>query len=424
MKNESPSQQSILEKIVNDSIFASGDYYKEILQYMMDCFEKNYIPTEVDIATKVFGKKDDFNPSEDTLVRVYFYRLRKKLEKYYTSSGQSDPIRLTIPKGHHYLEFTDNTKPVKKRKEKILNLERFFILITFFILIAFIVIQWFYNRKFINTTPSTNKAFKKNFIWSDFVKSEIKTTFAIGELFTFYINNQKYNHEWLIRDDQINSYEDLQEFIRISNLNKTDIYLPGWDIIPKSALSNVIKTCRILPPVKNSIDFKITSEVALDDIRNNNIIFMGHFHNLKHLKNYLPNKRFHPHTRYLLNTRHPERHLRVTASDIDTTYQINFNYGEESALNNDYVVVAKFPGPNNNIFLFIVSFQSMGRLETMNILTDENLYPLLEREILSLIDEIPHYFELLIEVKGFQEEGFQTKVKHIYKLPEKYQLYE
>ena len=86
------------------------------------------------------------------------------------------------------------------------------------------------------------------------------------------MNRQDYNHEWLIRDDQINSYNELQAFIEETHLDQSDIYLPGWDIVPMSSLINVLKICDVLYGIKNQLEIKITSEVTLEDIRNNNII--------------------------------------------------------------------------------------------------------------------------------------------------------
>jgi hypothetical protein len=57
--------------------------------------------SEYAIATQVFGRSTDFDPSSDTIVRTQAYRLRGKLKEYYRSEGIDDPILLDIPKGHY-----------------------------------------------------------------------------------------------------------------------------------------------------------------------------------------------------------------------------------------------------------------------------------------------------------------------------------
>lgn len=53
------------------------------------------------IASEVFGKSENFDPRQDSTVRVQISRLRSKLNKYYQSDGTSDPWILDIPKGSY-----------------------------------------------------------------------------------------------------------------------------------------------------------------------------------------------------------------------------------------------------------------------------------------------------------------------------------
>ncbi|MHA2276934.1 MAG: hypothetical protein ACXAC2_14270, partial [Candidatus Kariarchaeaceae archaeon] len=338
MSDNNIDKDVLLKKILNDPIFSTGGPYKGIIQYLNICYQKNFVPTEIDIAINVFNKKEDFNPNEDTVVRVNLYRLRKKLDDYYNGPGKSDIIRLKIPKGHHIIEFTEN-KTASTFWKKIVNPNNFIILSSYIILIAIIFVLWSQNRNLLNTNTYRNNIANNSIVWSDFVKSELNTSIVIGELFTFYLNKEKYNHEWLIRDDQINSYEELQSFVQQTDYQESNFYLPGWDIVPKSAAYNLPKISNILSDIFDRVDVKITSKVTLDNLRSDNIIYIGHFHNLKHLKKYLPGTKFHPSTTYQSAKTHPERNIRVTANGIDTLYQVIFQYDQKSALNSDYVLI-------------------------------------------------------------------------------------
>ena len=55
--------------------------------------------TQVAIATRVFGRRDDFDPTVDPIVRIQAGRLRRSLERYYLLSGVSDPVRIELPRG-------------------------------------------------------------------------------------------------------------------------------------------------------------------------------------------------------------------------------------------------------------------------------------------------------------------------------------
>ncbi len=426
MKDDHCKKKLVIEKILNDPIFVSGEYYRPLIQYLFESYQKGFQPTETDIAVHVFGRKDNFNPVEDTLVRVYFYRLRKKLDEYYNGHGKNDAIRLVLPKGHHNIGFKRQTVPTFLLKNT-LHFLKFFIFSSFLILI---IIIFYLGTKY--SALKNNIQYKSHnyidvhnsVVWSDFVKSELMTTIVIGEVFSFYINKKEYNREWLVRDDQINSYDELLAFINEKKLDKSNIYLPGWDIIPKSAASNLLKIYDVISGRKNQIEIKITSEVSLEDTRNNNIIFIGHFHNLKHLIQYLPSERFHPIVKYTPSQLHPERYIQLTTPVIDTLYQVAFHYDQDAGLNTDYVLVSKVLGPNDNVLLFFVSFIPLGRIETIKMFTDSKLLYQVEQEIQFFSEEYTQYFEMLIEVKGYEEKGFETKIKHFFPLSSKHTINE
>jgi adenylate cyclase len=55
--------------------------------------------TQTAIATRVFGRREDFDPTVDPIVRIQAGRLRRSLERYYLMSGSGDPIRIQLPRG-------------------------------------------------------------------------------------------------------------------------------------------------------------------------------------------------------------------------------------------------------------------------------------------------------------------------------------
>lgn len=51
------------------------------------------------LGPEVFDRGPDFNPRLDPIVRVQARNLRMRMAKYYAGPGQTDPIRIEIPKG-------------------------------------------------------------------------------------------------------------------------------------------------------------------------------------------------------------------------------------------------------------------------------------------------------------------------------------
>jgi hypothetical protein len=90
----SPRRQRFLEFIVNETLAGRN--------------LKGY-----DVALEVFDRPETFDPAVDPVVRVEAGRLREKLREYYGADGQSDPIRIDLPKGTYtpHIEFRHEDAP-------------------------------------------------------------------------------------------------------------------------------------------------------------------------------------------------------------------------------------------------------------------------------------------------------------------------
>jgi hypothetical protein len=61
---------------------------------------------EYTIAVEALGRKPNFDPQTDTIVRVTFHTLRKRLQELYeTGEGASHPVRIFIPTGGYAAQF-------------------------------------------------------------------------------------------------------------------------------------------------------------------------------------------------------------------------------------------------------------------------------------------------------------------------------
>ncbi len=69
--------------------------------------------TQQAIATRVFGRRDDFDPTVDPVVRIQAGRLRRSLERYYLMATTRDPVRVELPRGAYVPRFrwADHPEP-------------------------------------------------------------------------------------------------------------------------------------------------------------------------------------------------------------------------------------------------------------------------------------------------------------------------
>ena len=57
------------------------------------------------MATQVLGRKADFDPNLDPIVRIVAGRLRRALEQYYRGPGKNDRVVVEMPKGGYVPRF-------------------------------------------------------------------------------------------------------------------------------------------------------------------------------------------------------------------------------------------------------------------------------------------------------------------------------
>ena len=67
------------------------------------------------IALEVFGRDSNFDPQQDSIVRVQARHLRLRLEAYYAQAGRGDPVLIRIPKGGYVPTFTYREEPEKTK---------------------------------------------------------------------------------------------------------------------------------------------------------------------------------------------------------------------------------------------------------------------------------------------------------------------
>lgn len=101
-----------LQRIVASDGFASAPILDRLLRYVVEsclCAPATP-PKEYTIGVEVLQRGAGFDPAVDTIVRVHFRRLRRRLASYYENEGRTDSIRIVIPKGHYQAEFIPQSR--------------------------------------------------------------------------------------------------------------------------------------------------------------------------------------------------------------------------------------------------------------------------------------------------------------------------
>ncbi len=112
---EEEQRRALVQRIVASRHFAKAHQLRDILLYLVEraCLSPATAIHEQEIACAVLGRKADFNPHEDNIVRVQVSHLRKRLDEYYAAEGREERLRISVPKGGYSPRFeTSRADPV------------------------------------------------------------------------------------------------------------------------------------------------------------------------------------------------------------------------------------------------------------------------------------------------------------------------
>jgi TolB-like protein len=90
-----------LSELLGDTRFEANDKRRALLRFLVleSLAGRGKLLKGSYVARHVFGRGEDFDPSEDAIVRVEARRLRANLDSYYLGPGRDAPIRFSIPEG-------------------------------------------------------------------------------------------------------------------------------------------------------------------------------------------------------------------------------------------------------------------------------------------------------------------------------------
>jgi adenylate cyclase len=101
---DEPSSEVVREALARllasgdfDGTPRSRDFLRFIVEETLDGRQDEL--TQATVATRVFGRRQDFDATIDPIVRIQAGRLRRSLERYYLLSGTRDPVRIELPRG-------------------------------------------------------------------------------------------------------------------------------------------------------------------------------------------------------------------------------------------------------------------------------------------------------------------------------------
>jgi hypothetical protein len=266
-----------IDNIIKSHSLRGSESLCKLLQYLAkQALDHPDSPVkEYQIATEVFGRPADFDPQSDSTIRVQAGRLRVKLAEYYAGEGAADPILVKIPKGSYHLTFEARpldshpqlqTVPPRQAPSPSVAVETvpvrwriaFILLLAGFITALIVLGSLLWNRKLpesaIATPSAARAAAPLAAFWRPFT-SGVEEPWVIFSNAAFVGRPETGMRYYNSRED--------------SKVAVYDHYTGVGEVLAIHALDDAFGT------LGRRIRVKRGSLFTLDDVKNNNLIFVG-----------------------------------------------------------------------------------------------------------------------------------------------------
>ncbi len=405
---DNQAKQDVLDKILSSSEFEHSEKHKKLLTYLVEASISGATPNEHTIAFDVFQKDGQFNPNEDTTVRVNVYHLRKKLAKYYQNGGKHDKIRIKIPTGHYSLKFVRFSKTKRFSKTHVQKIAAVLTFVIITALAASSLYLYFQNRKLLDQVRPFPQKLEHYPIWSSFLDSPYPTMVALAEIFHF----KKYDPEldtWVL--SRLGSIENEQALNDLQTRHPLLQLEPCPPEAPGRFTMNSIGPLIYIQPLftQTGTNFRVQRSQAITpaELKKNNIIYLGYYQSMGVFKDV---------TQKLTFYFDMDQKLAIARLGSPDSTLIFKHAGSFKEHHNDYCIVYHLPGPTNNNILIISSFTSTGTMGAAKFLTDPDKLLELKKLFMQKYEKMPKYFELIFQVSGYYRTDFNTQIRAIRKI--------
>lgn len=398
----------IVEHINASGALGRSQVYVKLLTYLLDKALSGAKPKEIEIAMDVLGREADFDVSKDSLVRVYVFQLRKKLDKYYHDFSGFSPYRLSIPKGQYAitLHTAEDDHPPTIATPSLARKNGFtssnWVLGFMAVLLAANLVLTFSQQQ-ANSLPPRVQETANLSPWTEVLDDGLPILIVMGDYYIFGELNDSGNVKRMVRDFNINSPEDLNDlFLRDTDsqsqyLNLNLNYMPEGSAM---ALANVVP---VLQKQGKRVNVTMMSKLSTADLKTSHVIYIGYISGLDKLQNLV---------------------FAGSNLQVGRTYDEIFNrktgviYSSDAGLPQqnepfrDYGLFSTFPGTSSNQMVIIAGTRDAGLMHIAQAATSGESLNLVSDALRLEESASESSFEALFEVFGFDRLDFDANLVH------------
>jgi len=263
------AQRQQIDRILLSTAFHGRDSLKRLLAYLAERTMEGTAGglKEYTIGVEVFHKPEGYDPQQDGSVRQHMSKLRQKLDEYYRAEGNSDPIRIELPKRQFRLEFQDSVQMQPPGEPAGRRPTAYWAAISCLILLLPFT-YWLGSVR--QASAELDPAVRR--LWAPFLDSAKRTVVCLGT--PLFLRNRSFR----VRDSHLNATDTPEAQARIEALQGKlglDSLVPTFDYTGIGEAYAAFDIAHVFGGVHREANLKRANVISWDDIRGENVIFLG-----------------------------------------------------------------------------------------------------------------------------------------------------
>jgi hypothetical protein len=415
MQSDAELLREQAHKIVQSGALGRSRSYARLLEFLVDCATSGRVPKELEIAIEVFGRGADFDPSQDSMVRVYAHNLRQKLEHHYAMAGRAETQRLTLARGEYRVSLSSENDngliehpavepsprtPVVLRERGAFRWRQVVLGFALLVLGGVIGAGVVMNRE---PPQPAAKAIAESPIWSPLLDDDLPVLVVVGDYYIYGEMDEHGDVTRLVRDFGVGSSKELDDLMK-NDTSLVSKYL-NLDLtyLPMGSASALLDVLRVLYTSEKPVRVVSMSEMSEADLKASHVVYIGYISALDKLEDFV-------FASSSLTIGYTYDELRnVDTGEIYTSEagmpEMNRNY-------RDYALISTFPGPGGNQLLVVCGTRDAGLMQAAHALADPMYIASMQQVRPDLASEKPPAFEMLYEVTGYGRTNLDARLAH------------
>jgi hypothetical protein len=415
MRSESELLKEQAQKIIQSGALGRSRSYGRLLEFLVECTASERVPKELEIAIEVFGRGADFDPSQDSMVRVYAHNLRQKLEHYYATAGRAETQRLTLARGEYRVSLSTDGNgevveppsvepvsppPVVVRERSGVRWRHAVLGLVLLVIGGVLGATLAMKRE---APPSAAKAIAASPIWAGLLDDDLPILVVVGDYYIYGELNEHGDVARLVRDFGVGSSKELDQRMKDDSSLVSRYLNLDLTYLPMGSASALLDVLRVLYTSDKPVRVVSMTEMSEADLKSSHIVYIGYISALDKLEDFVFAS-----SRLSIGYTYDE----LRNVDTEELYTSEGGMPEMNRNYRDYALISTFPGPGGNQLLIVCGTRDAGLMQAAHALADPMYIASMEHMRPDASGVKPPAFEMLYEVTGYGRTNLDARLVH------------